>query len=291
MAAKWARPYVRDATRGASLVATGPLGRGALGASDGRPSMKRTPLPGTAGTRKPGLTMPARFTGSVALHPDALAGALLAADAAQGVDGLGQGVLLADEAGDEAAAADDAARLEASQRAQDVAPGQGEALAREEVAEDDAVALQEQVAPAISASSSVSIGAGRRRVDEGPAAGGAAAGEEAAGGRTADARTRRLPECADAAGELAQALEAVGGDEAPGDELAQAALDVGAQAPGAVDDLVEEEGAALPAAARGSRRRRRSWAPAAVESPRTAASSVGEVGAQGERDRASRAMA
>ena len=36
------------------------------------------------------------------------------------------------------------------------------------------------------------------------------------------------------------------GDEAPGDQLAQAALDVRAQAPRAVDDLVEEEGAALP---------------------------------------------
>ncbi len=105
--------------------------------------MKRTPLPGTAGTRKPGVTMPARFTGSTAGTQTRSPLRSSRRTRAQGVDGLGQGVLLADEAGDEAAAADEAARFEAAQGAQDVAPGQGEALALVEVAEDDAVAMQQ----------------------------------------------------------------------------------------------------------------------------------------------------
>jgi len=72
-----------------------------------------------------------------------LAGARTAAHGPKRVDGLRQRVLLADEAGDEAAAAQDAARLHAAQRAHDVAPGDGERLAGDDVAEDDAVAQQQ----------------------------------------------------------------------------------------------------------------------------------------------------
>ena len=55
----------------------------------------------------------------------------------------GQGELLAAEAGDEAAAADLAAGFEAAEDAEEIAPFGGVGLAGEEVAEEDAVAVEE----------------------------------------------------------------------------------------------------------------------------------------------------
>src|SRR5260221_9472340 len=67
-----------------------------------------------------------------------------AADLAQEADGVGQGELLAREAGDEAAAAYVAARLEPAIDAQEVAPRrQPGRLALEQTPEDDAVAAQQ----------------------------------------------------------------------------------------------------------------------------------------------------
>ena len=85
-----------------------------------------------------------------------------------------------------------------------------------------------------------------RLLDERPATGRAAAGEEAgyriAGTAAAGARTALVRR---AAKELSQSLKAVGRHKPPGDEFAQAPLDVRTQAPGAVDDLVEEESAPM----------------------------------------------
>src|ERR1051325_436044 len=66
-----------------------------------------------------------------------------AADLAQFLDRLGQRELLAGHAGDEAAAADLAARVAAAVDARQVAPRRGVGLARGELAEDDAVAAKE----------------------------------------------------------------------------------------------------------------------------------------------------
>ena len=65
------------------------------------------------------------------------------AHAAQLVERLGQRELLADEAGDEPAAADLAARLEPAQRDEQIAPRRQARLAREQIAEHDAVAQQQ----------------------------------------------------------------------------------------------------------------------------------------------------
>src|SRR5207253_639997 len=66
-----------------------------------------------------------------------------AADLAQALDGVGERELLARHAGDEAAAADLAARLEAAVDARQLAPRREVRLAREQTAEDDAVAAEE----------------------------------------------------------------------------------------------------------------------------------------------------
>src|SRR5439155_20053181 len=79
--------------------------------------------------------------------PDAFAFRFDAADLAEGVDGFGAGVLLAVEAGHEAAAADGASGFHAAERAEDVAPGNADVLALDEVAEDDAVAEEELFGP------------------------------------------------------------------------------------------------------------------------------------------------
>ena len=78
---------------------------------------------------------------------DELALLLHAADFAEGFHGLWARVLLAVEAGHEAAASDGTSRLHATERAEDVAPGDGDVLALDEVAEDDAVAEEELFGP------------------------------------------------------------------------------------------------------------------------------------------------
>src|SRR5690606_12087018 len=91
-------------------------------------------------------------------------------DGAQQVERLRAGELLAREAGDEAAAANLAARLHAAERTGEVAPGRRQRLPDQEVAEDDAPPRQEL------AGEGFGPRAGRRRDigsrEQGPAAGG-----------------------------------------------------------------------------------------------------------------------
>ena len=70
-------------------------------------------------------------------------GAVAVAGGAEGVDGFGEGVLLAAEAGDETTAADLAASFETAEDVEEVAPAGGVGLAGEEIAEEDAVAGEE----------------------------------------------------------------------------------------------------------------------------------------------------
>jgi len=65
-------------------------------------------------------------------------------DFAEGGDGFGEGELFAGHAGDEAAAADFAARFEAAVDAGQFAPGGGVRFAGEQAAEDDAVSLPQR---------------------------------------------------------------------------------------------------------------------------------------------------
>jgi hypothetical protein len=70
-------------------------------------------------------------------------GAVAGAGGTEGFDGLGEGILFAAEAGDEATAADLAAGFETAEDVEEVAPFGGVGLAGEEVAEEDAVAGEE----------------------------------------------------------------------------------------------------------------------------------------------------
>ena len=78
---------------------------------------------------------------------DKLAGLGGLADAAQRFDSLRAGVLLAVEAGDEAAASDGPLRLHAAETAQDFTPGDADVFRSDEVTEDDAVAEEELLGP------------------------------------------------------------------------------------------------------------------------------------------------
>lgn len=70
-------------------------------------------------------------------------GGVLGAGFAEGVDGFGEGILLAEGAGDEAATADLAAGFEATEDGEEIAPFGGVGLAGEELAEEHAVAAEE----------------------------------------------------------------------------------------------------------------------------------------------------
>ena len=82
-------------------------------------------------------------------HPRALPRALQPPHAAKRVDRLGERVLLAEKPGHEAPPSRQPARLAPPQRSQHVAPRHGEALARRQLAEDDAVAREELTGDAI----------------------------------------------------------------------------------------------------------------------------------------------
>ena len=71
-----------------------------------------------------------------------LMGTGTAAGVAEGVDGFGEGELLAVEAGDEAASADLTPGFEPAEDVEEIAPFGGVGLALEEVAEEDAVAAE-----------------------------------------------------------------------------------------------------------------------------------------------------
>jgi hypothetical protein len=70
-------------------------------------------------------------------------GAIAGAGGAEGFHGFGKGVLLADEARDEAASANLAAGFEAAEDVEKVAPFGGVGFAGEEIAEENAVAGEE----------------------------------------------------------------------------------------------------------------------------------------------------
>jgi hypothetical protein len=69
--------------------------------------------------------------------------AFVGASRAEGLDGFGESVLFAAEAGEEAAAADFAAGFETAKDVEEVAPSGGVRFAGEEVAEEDAVTGEE----------------------------------------------------------------------------------------------------------------------------------------------------
>ena len=98
---------------------------------------------GWLGTRSPGMTMPDEVHGVGGGDLDFNVGGFAAAGGAEAFDGLREGELLAAEAGDEAASTDLAAGFEAAEDAEEVAPFGGVRFAGEEVAEEDAVAVQE----------------------------------------------------------------------------------------------------------------------------------------------------
>jgi hypothetical protein len=70
-------------------------------------------------------------------------GAVAGASGAERLHGFGKGVLLADEAGDEAASADFSAGFEAAEDVEEVPPFGGVGFAGEEIAEEDAVTGEE----------------------------------------------------------------------------------------------------------------------------------------------------
>ncbi len=70
-------------------------------------------------------------------------GGVLGAGLAEAVDSFGEGVLFAEGAGDETAAADLAAGFETAEDGEKVAPPGGVGFAGEELAEEDAVAAEE----------------------------------------------------------------------------------------------------------------------------------------------------
>src|SRR6266542_1940920 len=177
---------------------------------------------------------------------DSACRALAATGLAQQLHRLREGVLLAHEARDKAPAPRDAARLQAPQRPEDLAPGQHEALAGEHVAEHDAVASQELLGHRLG--ERLDVGALPRailrlriRQQRPPALDGDAFAGLAAQS-PAPRRPGRAPGPALARGEeRTHAAEAVRGHEATGDEIPQALLDLDTQASRRGDQLAVEE--------------------------------------------------
>ena len=87
--------------------------------------------------------MPTRLAGSAAANCHCDGGVFLFARFTQRFDGLGKSKLLPLEAGNEAAAAHDAASFQAAEDTEEFAPAWHGGFALREVAEDDAVAPKE----------------------------------------------------------------------------------------------------------------------------------------------------
>ena len=185
--------------------------------------------------------MPARLSGSAAAT--VMGGSVVRSSAARAglaerVDGFGQGELLAEGAGDEAAAADFSASFEAAEDGGEVAPLGGVGLAGEEVAEEHAVAAEQDAGVGVECgvvaagggdgllalvlrrawASDVGVSVGAIGVaEQRPAAGGGAGGgafAQAGGGglRDGDGFAARVHHGA-------ELVEAVGGGEAGGGEF------------------------------------------------------------------------
>ena len=152
--------------------------------------------------------------------------------------------MLAGEAGDKAAAANLAARLEPAVDSQQVAPGrQPGRLAFEHAPEHDAVAAQQSMREMLDrgglaqcfAAGGVAFGRAGA-AGQGPAAGRLHAEHRAATARAAPVGRHQ---------EGAQPGEAVRGDEAKRHQFAERLFDLRPQQPAALDQLVEERGALL----------------------------------------------
>ena len=114
----------------------------------GTPSRYRTRFFVSAGTRAPGVTMPVRLSGSAALSETRSPFASCLRNGAHRRHGVGQRVLFAAHARDEASAANLSLRLEPAEHAQQRVPGrQPVGFALEHFAEHDAVTAQQDFAP------------------------------------------------------------------------------------------------------------------------------------------------
>ena len=189
--------------------------------------------------------MPARLSGSAPESEIQAPDACLRRHLAQHADRFGQRELLAGEAGDEAAAADLAARFEPAIDAQQVAPRrQPGGLALEQAPEHDAVAAQQRAREVLDR-----LGLGLRRRWRGRGRRASAQRPASSMPNSAVRRRRRPPaiglRSSDGTSSARKPAEAVGGHEAERDQLGQRLLDLGAQQAGAVDQLVEERRAVL----------------------------------------------
>ena len=161
---------------------------------------------------------------------------------AQGADCLRQGELLARHAGDEAPAADLATRLQPPIAAQQVAPGrQPLGLAGDEAPEHHAIALQQRACDEFHGLHIVRRRRHCRRSWFAP--------QQCPAARVLDAKKCRAPppllpiqRAAAIRGhqQRTQPAEAVGVDQALGDQFGQGLLHLRAQQAGSLDHLVEE---------------------------------------------------
>ncbi len=189
--------------------------------------------------------MPARLAGVGGGDVDNVAGFAIARGAER-LNGLGQSVLFAAEAGDEAASADLAAGFEAAQDVEQIAPFGGVGLAGEQVAEEDSVASEEHTSGGfergVVAAGLLDRGWGGVDLfgEKRPASGGAAAGAVASFGARGLAACG--VSCIHAGTEL---VEAIGGGEAGGGELPESVLGLLAGETGDALNVVSEAGSAL----------------------------------------------
>ena len=199
------------------------------------------------GSRAPGRDDAEQIQRIGARERDVAAGVRPAARLAQQRHGLGRGVLLAREAGDEAAAANLAARLQAAAAHQDVAPRrQPRRLARQQPPENHAPAPQQRA----------------HHVLDGLLAGPLRTAAQRGGARAPSARHRpwRTARCGACAGRRGPTLGRAGrpapaaragrrscrSSPAERHELGERLLRFGRQHADAVGDLVEERGAVRP---------------------------------------------
>ena len=136
------RPREPDAQRRAD-VSGGERGEGGTASSNRQPILEDDAVGAHRGDPRPGQqdAREIKRVGGGDAHD--FRRTLATAHAAQLINGFGKRVLLSRETGDEASTARGAARFHAAQRPDDVAPRQGDRLARYDVAEDHAPAHQQ----------------------------------------------------------------------------------------------------------------------------------------------------
>jgi hypothetical protein len=168
---------------------------------------------------------------------------LASASGAERFDGLREGVLFAAEAGEEAAAADLAARFKTAEDVEEIAPPGGVRFADEEIAEENAVAGEEHLCGGFEGAIGLprlldwSCGGVNLFAEEGPTAGGAAGGAPAGGLGGAGLAPR--------VHDGAKLVESVGCSESSGCELPEGVLGLLAGEVGDALDVVGEAGSTL----------------------------------------------